>query len=199
MLRGEAVADGAAGKSCSLDEFGNDGTLRLWVDRFDSRFSKSIEGASIDVDNRHLVLDVPIDILEFLTLRRISRGLFCARPRLIAHQFNSDIRNGGDGILLISTTQQAYRTINNVANITVLGLRCWKNCLADADGTLEFTLSQRSLVDGGKRCVLVNARKTQPELLDERGKLMAVKRGHHDGVKNEDMESGMSDIMPLLS
>lgn len=52
--------------------------------------------------------------------------------------------------------------------------------MADADGTFDLTrLSQRALLDDGERCVLVNARKSRPDLVDEGGNLMAVEGSHY--------------------
>ena len=47
--------------------------------------------------------------------------------------------------------------------------------MADTDGTLDLSrLSQRSLLDGGERYVLINTRESRSDFLDEGGNLLAV-------------------------
>ena len=55
--------------------------------------------------------------------------------------------------------------------------------MADPDGAFDPRVSQRSLLDGGERRILVNTRKSRPDILDERGNLMAVKRRHNNNAR----------------
>ena len=70
--------------STSFDTIGRAvaGELRLWVGKLVIKVGRSrirdnrLEGASIDVDNRDLILDVFIYIFKLLLLRGCVKGFF---------------------------------------------------------------------------------------------------------------------------